>query len=275
MKKISILFLCSLFIFSLTIAQEFYKLTYNFVPGKEIKYLEVIKVKSTQEMMGREMRVDTKMDVLRKINVDSVLENGNSILSVSIDSMRIEISSKEMDTVISTRDLATMKRIIEIDRLGNVVNKKKKDKATLGTMAMNEVADKFELHIFSDRDLKIGGKWETVLYDTTEVKGTKLLSKTKATYKVLKKENKLERNCLKVEYELETESEGRIDMFGQELYLESNVSSEGVFWYDIEKNLIVYEEADITDNTTLATTGQGNMIIPITQKTKYVRKLVE
>lgn len=275
MKKLYLLFIIPFFISSIY-SQDIFKLNYFFEKGKVYRYLDEIKVKSTQEMMGREMRMDTKIEMLSKFNVDSVLENGNYILSIEIDSMRMEISSKVMDTVISSKNVSALNRKIEIDKFGNIINKKKTDKIALGTMIMDEMMpDKFELHIFSDKDLKIGDKWETVSYDTIDAKGTKIVSKTKVVYKLLKREKKFERDCLKIEYEAETESEGKVDMAGQELYVEGDVSTEGVFWFDNLEKLLVYEEADVTDNTTLAHTGENALIIPITQKTKLVRKLIK
>ncbi len=256
-------------------AQDLYKLFYNFEQGKVYRYQDLIKSKTTQEMMGQEIRVDTKAEIMHKIVVDSVLENGNFLLTISFDSIRAQINSKQMDTVLALKEIPAKRKKVEIDKCGNYINKGSIDKIVIGGQLADEILqNKIELHILNDKELKIGDKWETTVFDTVDIMGTLIVSKIKAKYKILKKENKFNRDCLKIEYKSESESEGNIKMQGEALYFESSTDVEGIFYYDLVASLIIYEEADITDNTSLATSGPRSMIIPITQKTSFTRKLV-
>ncbi|RCK73042.1 MAG: hypothetical protein IGBAC_0241 [Ignavibacteriae bacterium] len=271
----AVFWLILLFSFSV-FSQEIYKLSYNFEQGKIYRYQDVIKSKTTQEVMGQEIRVDTKAEMMHKIIVDSVLENGNYLITISFDSIRAQIISKQMDTVLSLKEIPAKRKKIEVDKFGNIVNKEGRDKIVIGGQLADEILqNKIELHILSDKELKIGDKWETTVYDTTDIMGTLIVTKAKNKYKLIKKENKFDKDCLKIEYETEAESEGNIKMQGEQVYFESSVDVEGILYYDLSSKLIIYEEADVTDNTSLATSGPRAMIIPITQKSSFTRKLVQ
>lgn len=271
----TVFWLILLFSFSV-FSQEIFKLSYNFEQGKIYRYQDVIKSKTTQEVMGQEIRVDTKAEMMHKIIVDSVLENDNYLITISFDSIRAQIISKQMDTILSLKEIPSKRKKIEVDKFGNIVKKEGRDKIVIGEQLADEILqNKIELHILSDKELKIGDKWETTVYDTTDIMGTLIVTKAKNKYKLIKKENKFDRDCLKIKYETEAESEGNIKMQGEQVYFESSVDVEGILYYDLSSKLIIYEEADVTDNTSLATSGPRAMIIPITQKSSFTRKLVQ
>lgn len=276
MKKNFILSLLTIILVNYLFSQDTYRLEYKLELGKTYRYKDVIKSKVTQEVMGQETRVDSKVEVMHKVFVDSIYENGIYSLVVSFDSVRANISTKQFDTTIVIHGIAHKKKDYEVNNLGRIIRKSTLDKIILGgQLSENVTQQNIEFHVFDDKEIKIGDKWATTTHDTLDVMGSKLLMSTNSKYKIAKKENKFDRECLKIEYESESESEGSINFQGQQLYFEVSSDAEGYFYYDIARKIMLYDKSETEATTTLATSGQGAMMIPIMQKISLERTIVE
>lgn len=257
-------------------SQETFKLEHKFENGKTYRYQDFITSKVIQEMMGTETRVDTKSEILHKIVVDSVADNGDALLIVSFDSVRVSIQQKKLDTTFVVNEIMGKRKKINLSKLGEVSQKTVIDKIKFGNQMGGDLSQEgISFPIFADKELKIGDKWKSTSNDTIDLMGSKIAVKTDASYKIVKKETKLDHECLKIEYEAETESEGKTTMQGVELYIESSGDIEGVIYFDPKAGLIIYEEAETDESTTLATTGPQSMMIPITQTSKLKRTIVK
>ncbi len=257
-------------------SQETFRLEHKFEKGKTYRYKDFITSKVTQEMMGTETRVDTKNDFVHRIVVDSVTENGNAILILSLDSARMSIQQKKLDTTIIVNEIIGKRKKIMLSKLGEVLQKVMIDKIKIGNEMVGDVTNEtISFPIFTDKELQIGDKWKSTSNDTIDFMGSKIAVKTNTSYKIAKKETKLDHECLKIEYEAETESEGKTTMQGVELYIESSGDIEGVIYFDPNAGLIIYEETETDESTTLATSGPQAMMIPITQTSKLVRTIVK
>ncbi|MDP2209927.1 MAG: DUF6263 family protein [Bacteroidota bacterium] len=257
-------------------SQETFKLEYKFEKGKTYRYKDFVTSKVTQEMMGTETRIDTKSEFIHKIVVDSVGDNGDAVLIVSFDSVRVSIQQKKLDTTIIVNEIIGKRKKNVLSKFGEVLQKAVIDKIKMGNQMGGDVSQEvISFPIFTDKELKIGDKWKSTSLDTMDLMGSKIAVKTNASYKIVKKETKLDHECLKIEYEAETESEGKSDMFGVEMYLESSGDIEGVIYFDPKTGLVIYEEAETDQTITLATTGARSMMIPITQTSKLKRTIVE
>lgn len=257
-------------------SQETFKLEHKFEKGKTYRYKDIVTSKVTQEMMGTETRVDTKSEFIHKLVVDSLADNGNAVIIASLDSARVSVQAKKLDTTMIVNEVIGKRKKILLSKLGEVLQKTVIDKIKMSNQMGGDVSQEaISFPIFADKELKIGEKWKSTSNDTVDFMGSKLAVKTKASYKIVKKETKLDHECLKIEYEAETESEGKSNMFGVEMYLESSGDIEGVIYFDPVLGLIIYEETETDESTTLATTGPQSMMIPITQTSKLKRTIVQ
>lgn len=256
-------------------AQETFKLEHKFEEGKTYRYKDFVTSKVIQEMMGTETRVDTKSEFVHKLVVDSIADNRDAVLVVSFDSVRVSIQQKKLDTTIIVNEVIGKRKKITLSKFGEVLQRVVIDKIKMGNEMAGEVVNEaISFPIFTDKELKIGDKWKSTSLDTIDLMGSKIAVKTNASYKIVKRETKFDHECLKIEYEAETESEGKTTMQGVELYIESSGDIEGVIYFDSKAGLIIYEEAETDESTTLATTGPQSMMIPITQTSKLKRTIV-
>lgn len=257
-------------------SQETFKLEHKFERGKTYHYKDIVSSKVIQEMMGTESRVDTKSEFVHKLVVDSVSANGDVVLIISFDSARVSLQQKKLDTTIVVNEIIGKRKKITLSKLGKVEHKVVIDKIKLGKDMTGEVINEaISFPIFTDREIKIGDKWTSTSIDTVEMMGSKMPLKTNASYTIAKKETKLGHECLKIEYQAETESEGKTTMQGVELYIETSGDIEGNIYFDPKAGLVIYEEVETDISTTLATTGPQSMMIPITQTSKLKRTIVK
>lgn len=264
------------FFLTQALSQETYKLEYKFEKGKTYYYRDVVTSKVTQEMMGTETRMDTKSELVHKLVVDSVADNGDAVIIASLDSARVSVQAKKLDTTMIVNEVIGKRKKFLLSKFGEVLQKAMIDKIRIGSQMGGDLSqESISFPKFTDKEFKIGDKWKSTSLDTIDMMGSKIGVKTNASYKIVKKEIKFNHECLKIEYDSETESEGKTNMYGVEMYLESSGDIEGVIYFDPAVGLIIYEETETDESTTMATTGPQSMMIPITQTSKLKRMLVQ
>lgn len=279
MKQI-LLFLFSLLLFiNFNIyTQEIFKPAYKFEKGKTYFYKDISKGKIVQEMMGQETRTDIAGETRIKFVVEDVTDDSLIILQGSIDSIYINLISKKDDQVLDLSDIVGKRMNYTINYIGKIITKKIIDPIKFKNMPQGfEVNDiiQLTLPVFSDKELKVGDKWKSSWIDTIDVMGTKVVSQNSYTYKLAKQETKNGQKFLKITYDGKINSEGNTNMMGAELYFEKEVKSEGTVYFDYELGILISDEMEVEDVTTLATTGPQSMIIPITQTMKSIRTLID
>jgi hypothetical protein len=258
-------------------AQDKFKLEYKFEKGKTYRYQDVTKGKITQEMMGQEDRTDIKSETFIKILVDSISSSNEAMLLVSVDSVKIAIITKREDKTLHLPEVIGKRIKFYMSNLGKILKKEILDpvkiKGMTKEMDLRELVQ-MPLAQFPENEIKIGDKWDVAWVDTIEAMGGKAVIQYKYQYKLKGKEKKNNLECLKIEFEGKETTEGSGNMQGMEIYFEKENKNDGRMYLDINSGIVVFEESEAEELTTISTAGAHSMMIPITQTTETTRILL-
>ncbi len=277
----NIFFIILLAILTCTInskAQDNYKLEYKFETGKTYLFKDISKGKTTQEMMGQEDRTDIKSETVIKIVPESLATEGNNSLLVSVDTAKITLITKKGDVNPDLSNLLGKRTRIIVTNLGRISKKETVDPIRLRGMAENfDMGEmiQFSSVVFPESEIKIGDKWKSSWQDTVEAMGGKSVAESKFEYKLTGTEVKNNHSCLKISYEGKITSEGKGSMQGMEIYFEKENSIDGILYFDHANGLIIADESESEEISTISTTGAHSMMIPIIQTVESKRILME
>lgn len=273
----SIIMFSVLFLFIASLkAQDTYKLEYKFEKGKTYRYQDVTKTDMTQEMMGKEMKIKSESNVVNRLVVDDVTKNGNAILLISADSMKVFSSTPMGDTTIIMSELIGKRTKVVLSNLGKIENREIVDSVKItGRAAGAAQREAIQFAKLSDKVVKIGETWTATTQDTVNQMDGKIAVIGSYEYKLLGQEKKDDRNCLKITYTGKTTTEGKAKMQGMEFFIDGSGKTSGTIYFDAKAGLVVYEETNSDSETNMALTGEQQMIIPITQVTKSIRTLIK
>ena len=257
-------------------AQDTYKLEYKFEKGKTYRYQDITKTDMTQEMMGKEMKIKSESNVVNRLVVDDVTKNGNAILLISADSMKVFSSTPMGDTTIIMSELIGKRTKVVLSNLGKIENREIVDSVKItGRAAGAAQREAIQFAKLSDKVVKIGETWTATTQDTVNQMGGKIAVTGNYEYTLLGQEKKDDRNCLKITYTGKTTTEGKAKMQGMEFFIDGSGKTSGTIYFDAKAGLVVYEETLNDSETNMALTGEQQMIIPITQVTKSIRTLIK
>jgi hypothetical protein len=174
----SIIMLSVLFLFIVSLkAQDTYKLEYKFEKGKTYRYLDLTKTDMTQEMMGKEMKIKSESNIVNRLIVDDVTENGNAVLLISADSMKVFSSTPMGDTTIVLSELIGKRTKVILSNLGKIENREIVDSVKLMGRATGAAQrESIQFPKLSDKVVKIGDIWTATTQDTVNQMGGKLVT---------------------------------------------------------------------------------------------------
>jgi hypothetical protein len=241
-KSTITLLLLFLFITGLN-AQDTYKLEYKFEKGKTYRYQDVTKTDMTQEMMGKEMKIKSESNVVTRLVVDDVTKNGNAVLLISTDSMKVFSSTPMGDTTIIMSELIGKRTKVILSNLGKIENREVVDSVKItGRAAGAAQREAIQFAKLSDKVVKIGETWTATTQDTVNQMGGKIAVTGSYEYTLLGQEKKDDRNCLKITYTGKTTTEGKAKMQGMEFFIDGSGKTSGTIYFDAKAGLVVYEE---------------------------------
>ncbi len=279
MKKTFVLFIALIMMSVLVTdiqAQETFKLTYKFEKGKNYRYKEMTDGKIKQEMMGREIKMTSGSETVNKFEVDNIDKSGNITLIFSAETATMTSKTPMADTTLVLTELIGKRSKLMLSPVGKIQTRETIDTVVFRSrMAGSAQRDIIKFPVFSDQALKIGDSWKSIFVDTVEQMGGKIVMTTEVGYKLAGKEKKLEKDCLRIEFSGNISTEGKASMQGIDLYIEGSGKTNGLIYFDHKAGLLVSEEADSDTETTMATTGEQAMMIPISQQLKMSRTLVK
>lgn len=279
MKKIFLIILLAFLTCTINSnAQDNYKLEYKFETGKTYLYKDISKGKIIQEMMGQEDRTDIKSETVIKIVPESLATYGNNSLLVSVDTAKITLITKKGDVNPDLSSLSGKRTLIIVTNLGRISKKETVDPIRLRGMAENiDMGEmiQFSSVVFPENEIKIGDKWKSSWHDTVEAMGGKSVTESKFEYKLKGTEVQNNHSCLIISYEGKITSEGKGSMQGVEIYFEKENSLDGTLYFDYANGLIIADESESEEISTISTTGAHSMVIPTTQIIESKRILME
>jgi hypothetical protein len=254
------------------VSQETYTLTYKMGKGNVYRYQSENSYDATQEMMGNEMKVTGDIRTILRFEIEDVLENGTMALITSTEESISHTTMMGKDTTIrQTKDIGKRTRV-EIDPSGKKLNETAIDSVGKKTSFM--VGDNNLITLPAD-PLKIGEKWTRTSVDTTRSEDNETITTVSSDFELAGKEIKNGHECLKVNYKKTYEITGKIRQMGMDMFMEGNGESTGSYWFDVEKGLFIADESALTQDITVAITGQTQMTIPSSQVIQMKTYLIE
>jgi hypothetical protein len=252
-----------------TQAQQAYTLRYRFDKGKTYRYADTILTKTTQEMMGQEMKMSNNLYAVTRVVADEVGKDGVATLVMSSDTMVVASKSARGDTTIVPRELLHKRSRVHLSATGNVVKREVVDslKATGFMRAASAIGQRelFRFALLSEQPAKIGDKWTGKRSDTTEALGTKGIYNATYEYTLAGVEKFLGRECLKFAYTGKMAVTSKGSMMGMDVFTEGSGTMSGIVYFDEKAGFVIGEEGKTDIELTAALTGQQNMTIPISQ----------
>lgn len=272
MKKLTVsLFALLLMLPAFVAAQSAHKLQYKMEKGKTYRYEILSDGSFTQTMMGQEMKITTNVLITNRIVIEDVTKDGNIVMLASMDSGRVSTKMPMKDTTISLDNFAGKRTRIVMDKLGNVLKREIVDTLEGGQMASMAQMQLAQFFILSGDAVS---SWKSSKTDTLDMMGGKIVNVSDMDMSIQGSEAVAGHNSLKIPFTGKITSNGKTNMMGQELFIEGNGKVSGTFYFDEKAGLMSLSETLTDLDMTMATTGENNMIIPMTQSNKTTVKLL-
>jgi hypothetical protein len=244
-------------------AQEQFTMKYRLEKGKVYRFADTTLVKSSQEMMGQEMKsTSTVLSVTRLIPAE-VNADGSTALTVSPDAMSISVKSARMDTTLVLNDMVGKRTRLTISALGETIRREVIDTVKFSAVTASVGRqDLIRFHIMPSKPVKIGEKWSSSKSDTSDAMGGKMVTVSTGDFTLLAKETKMGVECLKVSYAGKLTISGKGSMNGADFFVEGTGTTSGTYFADVATGMPVAEDSKYDVESTVAITGAQNMTIP-------------
>jgi hypothetical protein len=257
-------------------AQEQYTLQYKFEKGKVYRFADTTLVKSSQEMMGQEVKSTSTVLATTRLVPTEIRADGSTVLTVSPDVMTVSIKNARMDTTMVLKDMIGKRSRLTISKLGETISRQVIDTVNLsGMAAATGRQDMVRLHIMPSTPVKIGEKWTATKPDTFDAGGGKMITVSTIDFTLLSRETKAGTECLKISYAGKMTISGKGSMNGADYFIEGTGTTSGTYFADISTGLPVWEDSKYDVESTVAITGAQNMTIPGSQSVTAHRVLLK
>jgi hypothetical protein len=252
-------------------AQETYNIQYKLAKGKSYIYHSSMVLNMTQEVMGKEMKINSDINGAIRFAVDDIEDNGDIHFTTTMDSANLKTSMMGKDTTVSLAGIVGKRVSSVISKYGEIKSCTVVDTVDETTSRMVNISQEIKRFwsTFAGKDVKVGESWNKSTVDTTRSYGGAILSNVDMSYTLAGKENKLGHDCLKIPFSGKLKLSGKGNMQGMDFNLEGDGTSSGTFYFDVIAGILIYSEGSMENDMTIATTGQQSMVIPITQKVTY------
>jgi hypothetical protein len=247
-------------------AQEEYTLRYRFEKGKSYRFIDTINVKSSQEVMGQEVKATSLVGVTTHVVATDISDDGSAVLILAPEAITYTIHSSRMDTTITPKELIGKRSRVSVSRLGLMSRRETIDTVTMtGMMRGMAQRETVRFHVFPEGPVKVGGTWTSVRPDTNEAMGSKVVTEETMEYTVLGKENRDGKEALKISYKGKLTVTGKGSMMGSDFFVEGSGTTGGTFYLDPVSGLTLADDSTLDMESTVAITGQQKMTIPSSQ----------
>ena len=246
--------------------QEEFTLRYKLDQGKSYRFIDTVNVKSSQEMMGREIKATSSVRAATDVLASEVRSDGSTVLTLTPAAMSVIVKSPQMDTTITPTEMIGKRSRTSISPLGVATKREPIDSVKI--TGMTRTAAQRELvrfHVFPQAPVKAGGTWTATRGDTTDAMGSKVIMVTTMTYSVVGKEMHGAHQALKVSYKGKVTITGTGSMMGSDFFIEGSGTTGGTAFIDLATGLSLLEDSSMDMESTIALTGQQKMTIPSSQ----------
>jgi hypothetical protein len=270
------LLLAGVFFTTAVLAQDQYTLQYKFEKGRVYRFADTTLVKSSQEMMGQEMKSTSKVVATTRLIPSEIKADGSTVITVSPEVMSVNINNGKMDTTLVLQDMIGKRTRLTISKIGETMSREVVDSVKMsGLAASTGRQDMVRLHIMPSKPVRIGEKWTTTKPDTFDSQGGKMITVTTGESTLMAKEMKNGVDCFKVSYTGKLTVSGKGTMNGMDFFVEGNGTTSGTYFMEISTGLTVVEDTKSDIESTVAITGAQNMTIPGSQTMTAHRVLLK
>jgi hypothetical protein len=247
-------------------AQEEFTLRYRLEKGKSYRFIDSINVKSSQEMMGQEIKATSSVRAATGVLATELGADGSAVLTVTPEAMSISIHSAQMDTTITPKEMIGKRSRVTVSPLGTTSRREVIDTVKF-TGLTRQLAQRelVRFHVFPEAPVKVGGAWKSVRPDTNASMGSNIVTIATIEYSVLGKEKKNGKEALKISYKGKLTVAGKGSMMGSDFFIEGSGSTSGTMYLDPASGLVLSEDSTLDMESTIALTGQQKMTIPSSQ----------
>jgi hypothetical protein len=256
-------------------AQEQYTLEYKLAKDKVYRFVDTTLVKSSQEMMGQEVKSISTVLATTRLVPTEIRADGSTVLTVTPEQMTVNVKNARMDTTIVIKEMIGKRSRLTISKLGESLGREVVDSVKLtGLAGQTGRQDMIRLHIMPPKPVKIGEKWTATKPDTFDTQGGKMVTVSTGDFTLLSKETKRGTECLKISYTGKMTISGKGTMNGMEFFVEGSGTTSGTYFVDTATGLPVWEDSKYDVESTVAITGAQNMTIPGSQSVTAHRILL-
>ncbi|HEX7573644.1 MAG TPA: hypothetical protein VF514_11160 [Bacteroidota bacterium] len=257
-------------------AQEQFTLQYKLEKGKVYRFADTTFVKSSQEMMGQEMKSTSTVLATTRLVPAEIRADGSTVLTISPDLMSISVKNARMDTTMILKDAIGKRTRLTISKLGETISREVIDTMKLsGMAAASGRQDMVRLHLMPSKPVTIGEKWTATKPDTADAMGGRMVTVSTGDFTLLAKERKLGVECLKISYAGKLTISGKGSMNGADFFVEGTGTTSGTYFMDIATGMPVWEDSKYDMESTVALTGAQNMTIPSSTSVTAHRTLLK
>jgi hypothetical protein len=251
------------------------KLEYKFGKEKTYRYRDVLDAKSSQEMMGQEIKSEMHGSNVVRVVGESVNSDGSMVLIASTDSAVMTIKAPGVDTTQIPWSIIGKRFRMLVAKNGKVSNFLSVDAQENddGQTVQNQLG---HYPLLSDTAVSEGSTWNAESVDTITQKqfGGILVTDTKELYTVVGKEMNNGYNCFKIISSGKFTITGKGSMMGMDLHFDGSGTSDATIFFDPVQGVVVASEAIVDMQMTVATTGQSPTVIPTSESMKISRTLL-
>ena len=265
-----------LFFMSLNLhAQEAYSLKYKYEKGKSYQYNYDMTSKLTQEVMGKEIKVDSDIHNILTFNVEDVT-GGDINFVTTIDSAVLHNTAMGKENTMDLTDLIGKRCSVVMSDLGVVKNSSMIDTLDEKYAHMAPISEELKQFFtrLSSKDVKTGGSWNYQDVDTIKNLGDGVTRNLDVTATLAGKETMLGISCLKIPFTGKFKISGKANLQGMDFTVEGDGTISGTMYLGSKSKVMVERDLTMSIEMTLATSGQQSMVIPITQEIATKQTLI-
>lgn len=280
--KRAFLTLTLLFVFVIapnaSFGQESVMMKYNFKEGKSFKTTMNTTNEMVQSMMGQDVNSSWTLNAVSEFKISKVDAKKNATALVTILDLSVTSVAMGKENVVKKSDFKKENICAEYNQTGKSISGKLID-TTEDLSSIGSFQEFVKLQILPAREMKVGEVWNEKQIDTVNNGPANpislIITATETEYTLVGKEIREGKNVYKVSYKSAMEIAGKGKQTNMDLFLEGTGEVTGFFYFDPAASITVYSEANTEKIATITVSGQQNMTIPTTQKTKTVSTTVE
>lgn len=273
MKSIAALLVTVFVVSSGAFAQ--YKLEYKASGSTPLRYKAHTTLHTTESMMGQTAKVAVTSD--QRISMTSTKAGSDLLYDITVDASHNVALLPNGDTTRTSSPSVGQTKQTRVHPNGEEVSSKWLD-TTFAKSQAGRTKD-FGSFFFRlpDHEVNTGSSWTQNKMDTVATGGGEgsIIVTTNSNYKLVDKETVDGIPCVKIVFTGKVGLEGATSYQGVAFAIKGNGKIGGTAYFDYTHGKVVRITGSSDQDLTMASTGQQQMTIPMTQKTSYDLRLVK